>query len=164
MNQSDQTRNKPGRPAIPESYGISKQQSGLLDWHSVERRLIDARNYWLATASTAGRPHVAPIWGLWFQGDFYFATDPASRKARNLAENPRANLHLESGDEVVIVEGAVSVLPDRQLSAMLNRLYLEKYAVDLAGSPIHHLLPEKVLAWEEADFPNTATRWVISRR
>jgi hypothetical protein len=43
----------------------------------------------LATVSPEGRPHVRPILGLWLDGGFYFITAETSRKARNLAADPR---------------------------------------------------------------------------
>jgi nitroimidazol reductase NimA-like FMN-containing flavoprotein (pyridoxamine 5'-phosphate oxidase superfamily) len=44
---------------------------------------------WLATVSPDGRPHVRPILGLWLDGSFYFISAETTRKARNLAADPR---------------------------------------------------------------------------
>jgi len=52
-----------------------------------------------------GLPHAVPVWGVWVDGALYFGTDRRSRKARNLATNQGAVVHLESGDDAVILEG-----------------------------------------------------------
>ena len=93
-----------GRPYAP-GYGIPSDPAGMLSWDRVEGHLTEARNYWVATVRPDGRPHVTPVWGLWVGEAFYFGAEPGSRKARNLVENPNVVVHLESGDDVVIVEG-----------------------------------------------------------
>ena len=163
MSKTNNPASLPDRPLMPENYGISGKKEGLLEWGYPEKRLVEARNYWLATVSETGQPHVSPVWGLWDENAFYFGTDPLSRKGRNLTANPSACLHLESGDEVVIVEGAISTLSelDQELPRHLDASYQEKYGVQLASSPVFRLTPSKVFAWREADFPNTATRWTF---
>jgi Pyridoxamine 5'-phosphate oxidase len=52
-------------------------------------RLKKSRQYWIATTRPHGAPHLMIIWGLWFEDSFWFRPGAASRKARNLAENPR---------------------------------------------------------------------------
>lgn len=150
----------PDRPDLPAGYGIRPAGEGrLVAWAEVEGRLAAARNFWLVTASLRGRPHVAPVWGLWRQGAFYFGTDPASRKGRNLAANPSVVVHLESGDEVVIVEGRARRLDAEALEPGLDEAYHLKYGVPLAGNPVYRVEPTRAFAWTEADFPESATRW-----
>ena len=79
----------------------------MLDWAWADERLAASRNYWIVTADADGRPRAAPVWGVWFDDAVVFGTSPASRKARNLARDPRVVINLESGDEVVILEGEV---------------------------------------------------------
>jgi hypothetical protein len=100
------------------------------------------------------------VWGLWQEDGFYFGTDPASRKGRNLAANPWAVMHLESGDDAVIVEGSVGRLLDTSRLPNLVDAYQAKYQVRPTG--LYHLRPRTVFAWQERDFPNTATRWRFS--
>ena len=61
--------------------------------------------YWISTASREGRPHAAPIWGVWKRNSFYFETDPGSVKGRNLMENHRVVVHVQDGLDTVILEG-----------------------------------------------------------
>ncbi|HSN73709.1 MAG TPA: pyridoxamine 5'-phosphate oxidase family protein, partial [Anaerolineae bacterium] len=89
------------RPAM-QDYGISDEPDGLLPWSFASQRMAAARNYWIGSSRPDGRPHAAPVWGVWLDDVFYFGTVPGSVKARNLAANPALVVHLESGDEVVI--------------------------------------------------------------
>ncbi len=57
------------RPQVPAGYGLSTDESTLLDWSWVETRLIAARNYWVASVYPDGRPHVSPVWGAWLPSD-----------------------------------------------------------------------------------------------
>ena len=43
------------------------------------------------------------------------------RKGRNLAENPNVAVHLESGDDVVILEGVAEVVTD---PGLVERLFV----------------------------------------
>src|ERR687896_1875665 len=97
------------RPHIP-GYGLSKSAKGLLGWEVAVERLEASMHYWLATTSPGGKPHVNAIWGVWVDDALYFGGGPDVRWARNLRVNPAAAAHLESGDEVVIIEGQVDLV------------------------------------------------------
>jgi pyridoxine/pyridoxamine 5'-phosphate oxidase len=148
---------------MPSGYGIDQTAEGLLPWSFVTERMAAAHNYWVVTSSPNGRPHAAPVWGLWLDGRFYFSTDSSSRKGRNLAANPALIVHLESGDEAVILEGVAEPLADPALRLRFANDYDTKYAVrpDPAeeSTLIYGLRPTSVLAWQEKTFPNSATRW-----
>src|SRR5579864_8114798 len=96
---------KVGLPDVPPLYGL-KARKEFLPFTHAEQRLATARNYWICTARPDGRPHSIPVWGFWMDGALYFGTARSSRKARNLAHNPALSVHLESGDDVVILEGS----------------------------------------------------------
>jgi hypothetical protein len=151
------------RPELPSSYGLLSAQAGrgLLDWQHADARLGAARNYWVITASGDGKPHAAPVWGVWLGRRFYFGTDLASRKARNLASNASVVLHLESGDEVVIVEGQAELAAAADVPKDVFAAYQTKYGLGLEGNPVFVVLPRLVFAWSEADFPGSATRWSL---
>ena len=154
-----------GRPEMPGSYGIKgpKEGRGLLPWSHVQSSMQSAHNYWVVTSSAEGIPHAAPVWGLWHTEAFYFSTDPASRKGRNIGSDRPVVVHLESGDEVVILEGRSERVSRRDLLKQLDHLYFEKYAFHLNLGVTYEVLPFKVLAWSEADFPGSATRWEFRR-
>ena len=149
------------RPHMP-GYGLQPPtpEAGLLPWRFISEKMATARNYWLVTANLTGKPQAAPVWGIWVEEQFYFSTGKDSRKARNLTTNLHLVLHLESGDEVVILEGKVEVLPDGPKFEFLDQVYFSKYGVHLTtDNPVYQLVVVKAMAWREHDFPTSATRW-----
>jgi pyridoxamine 5'-phosphate oxidase-like protein len=154
------------RPRMPRSYGVKRTRRGMVSWSEADRRLTKAHNYWLVTSQKNGRAHVAPVWGLWLDGSFWFSTDPSSRKGRDMARNPYTVLHLESGDDVVIVEGiAERLTADSRLLARFVETYKKKYdfLLDTSNSSygVYRLKPRLAYAWFEKDFPKSATRWIF---
>lgn len=153
------------RPDMPD-YGISDQPDGLLPWSFADQQLAAARNYWIGSTRPDGRPHAAPVWGVWLDGVFYFGTGPGSVKARNLAANPSLVVHLESGDDVVILEGTAQWITE--IAATVWQRIADQYAAKYDGfrpdpptqqGPFVALQPTTALAWLEKDFVRSATRW-----
>lgn len=154
------------RPHMP-GYGISPatEGQGLLPWSWAAERLSSGHNFWLATARPDGRPHLMPVWGVWQDGAFSFSTSAGSRKARNLAADPRCTISTESPDEPVILEGMAAEQTDRTKLAAFVKAYKEKYAweIDPSAGGIFAIRPTVAFAFIEkpVDFPGTATRWVF---
>jgi general stress protein 26 len=117
-----------------------------------------ARNYWLVTVRPGGAPHAVPVWGVWLGGRIHFGGGRETRKARNLAANPDAVVHLESGDDVVIVEGTAEEVTDPSLQDSVDDAYEAKYGIR-HGTPVWALRPRAVYAW--TGFPADATRWLF---
>lgn len=159
-------KTKTSRPYMP-GYGIQPvdKQAGLLPWSYVSERMLSAHNYWVSSTRPDGRPHVAPVWGLWHEETFYFSSGRESRKAQNFAANSAAVVHLESGDQTVILEGHVEIVgegKEKELLKGLDKSYEAKYKVPLVGlGNIYRLRIERALAWRESDFPTSATRWLF---
>jgi general stress protein 26 len=153
-----------GRPNIP-GYGIvgEKEGAGLLPWSWAEERLSGAHNYWLATTRPDTRPHVMPVWGLWWEGAFYFSTGDNTVKARNLAANPYCVVCPDLGAEAVILEGAVELIHASPGLERLWEAYRKKYDWDVKGSPFYAVRPRTVFGFIEKDqlFTKTATRWLF---
>src|SRR5216684_7472861 len=146
-----------GLPQVPALYGL-KPRAKYLPFRHAEDRLARSRNYWICTTRADGRPHSIPVWGFWIDGAVYFGTARSSRKARNLAENAAVSIHLDSGDDVVILEGtAVEVdLTDKPLFKKLDAASRAKYKMPLMVVPesvLYSVRPRVVLAWTEKDFP-----------
>ena len=154
---------KAERPTMPHGYGIAKGSKDQMAWSDVERQLAKAKNYWVGTTRPDGRPHAMPVWGLWLDGVFYFSSEGGSRKARNIAANPQVVVHLESGDDVVIIEGTAERIADRALFAKVDAAYKKKFGMGLGGIPgdvgVFAVRPKVVFAWRERDFPKSATKW-----
>ncbi|MFZ1139496.1 MAG: pyridoxamine 5'-phosphate oxidase family protein [Candidatus Sulfotelmatobacter sp.] len=152
-----------GLPIVPPMYGL-KPRKQYLPFSHAEDRLTNSRNYWICTSRPDGRPHSVPVWGFWVDGAFYFGTARASRKARNLARNAAVSIHLESGNDVVILEGTAAELDltDKSKVQPLDAASRAKYKMPLMATPevvLYSVRPRVVLAWTEKDFPNNATRW-----
>ena len=165
-DQTLSTQPVSSRPHMP-GYGIIEVRTGLLTWERVSQQMAQARNYWLTTTRPDGRPHAMPVWGIWLDETFYFGTGRSSVKGRNLARNPAVSVHLESGDDVVILEGVVEEVSDRLLLRHIYDVYGEKYKLDMSANaeedaePTYALRPTTGFAWLEQDFPNTATRFTM---
>ena len=144
----------------------------MLSWEFVDSRMRAALNYWIASAGTDGRPHVVPVWGAWLNDLFYFVG--GGRKIRNFRTKPQAVVHLESADEVVIIEGRFEEVSrrDPQFMQRLDEDFGRKYTtyrpsehLDNPDNPtnapegLFAISPLIVLAW--SGFAHNATRWRI---
>ena len=119
----------PSRPHLPRGYGIEKATGAAgerLPWSQVSEWLTVARNYWVCTTRADGRPHAKPVWGVWLRDQLLFSTHPDTITARNLKANPALVVHLESGDQVAIVEGTALRLGDQALLARFGETYQAK--------------------------------------
>ena len=165
MQQNDASQSIPqaSRPDMPE-YGLldAGQGRGLLPWQWAQERLEAAFRYWVATTRPDGRPHAAPVWGIWWENAFYFSTGRRSRKARNLAQNPNSVVSIEVGSEAVIVEGTAELINDADTLKRLAPIYAGKYGVGFTeDSPVFVVRPVVVFGFidDQAEFSGSATRW-----
>lgn len=154
---------KADRPHMP-GYGVPENKRGLLDWSHVSERMAAAQNYWIGTVSPDGHPHATPVWGLWVDDKLYFGGGPMTKRSRNLNENAAVCVHLESGSDVVILQGEAHPLtsPDKALAVRLADMSSEKYGYrpkpeDYEAPGTYVFTPSVVLAWKQ--FPKDATRW-----
>ena len=157
---SELVRSRP----IANGYGIPDAEDGMLEFGVVEEQLVAAKNYWICTSSANGQPHGVPVWAAWINGALWFGGGP--RTSRNLAANPRVSVHLESGTEVVILEGAAEKVdsPVPSDSLAIDDQYAAKYEwrpSSEGDEPVsagwYRLAPSKIIAWTQ--FPADMTRW-----
>lgn len=134
-------------------------------------RLRAAMVYWVATTRPDGRPHSMPVWGVWVEGALWFGT--YGQKVRNLARVPYAVAHIESGEDVAIVEGPVERLELADAPRAVVAAYGEKYVDPTTGkafqleaavdpeqdSWLYVLHPRIGHAWVEGAYLETQTRW-----
>ncbi len=146
---------KPIRPRLP-SYGIDEGENGLLSWEFVSKIMSSSRNYWIGTVGVNNKPHVRPIWGIWFENYIFFSGGEIQWK-KNVKNNPLVTIHSESGDNVIIIEG-VARLANSEISILINQEYHKKYKME-HGSEFWALVPEKVFAWTLENFANSPTLW-----
>ena len=171
------TTPKSSRPYMPD-YGVLDTQrgQGLLPWSWAIERLSTATNYWIATTRQNGQPHIMPVWGIWLDGAFYFSTGRRSRKARNLAVNPRCVICPERAAEPVVLEGIAYRVTDPALLRQMADAYSGKYhwpiepaedgVRDAQGNigPVFAVYPRVVFGFGEdltgsASRPSLIERW-----
>ena len=160
-------QNKPvaDRPNIPYGLRGPKEGMGLLPWSRVSKRMRHSYIYWVATTRKDGRPHSIPVWGVWLDETCYFSNGALT--ARNLARDPRVSVHLESGEDVVIIEGVVEIATGKALIKRINDAYSEKYLWKGTQDEWYALRPRIAFAWlcpsagmgAESVYAGSATRW-----
>lgn len=158
------------RPVFPDGYGIPETTDGQLPWSDVEPRLVRSMHYWLSSVRPDGTPHSVPRWGVWLDGKFWYDGAPSTRHTRNVEKNPAVTLTLESGTEVVIIEGdsvATRADPD-DLGARLSEAFTkykdsgyspgpDSWSSEEDGGGLRVITPRRAMAW--FDFPKDCTRF-----
>ena len=158
------------RPNFPDGYSAPDGPSEILPWSYIQERMAQARNYWIATATPQGKPAATPVWGVWLDDILYFDGSPQTRRGRNIAANPQVAVHLESGDQALMLEGEAHILPgapDKALAKRVAAAYRAKYAADGYAPTakqwdqggLHIFEPRKVVAW--TNFLKDPTRFKI---
>ena len=160
------------RPFMP-GYGIlpADQGSGLIPWAEAERRLTASHDYWVATARPDGAPHVMPVWGVWLDDRVWFSSALSSRKARNLAADPRCTVTTDDARDPVVVDGTAERLTDAgsiaAFVAAVNAKYETGMTVEFQDPEVNGTFavrPVRVIALSGADFPGSPTRWRFAGR
>ena len=105
---------------------------------------------WISSVRADGRPHLAPIWFVWYAGKVYLATEPGSVKARNIRRSPFVSLALEDGVHPVICEGTARLI-EKPWDEGMVAAFFKKYEWNLNTEQQYHqvieVTPEKWLAW-----------------
>jgi PPOX class probable F420-dependent enzyme len=153
----------PGYGTLPAGEG-----RGLLPWSWAEERLSASHDFWLATVTPAGVPHLMPVWGIWRAGRLWFSSSSGSRKSRNLAADPRCTVSTGDPGEPVVVQGRAERVTDRDALADLLVAENEKYGtsygwemVNPAANSVFALRPEWIFALDSADFTGSPTRFTF---
>lgn len=103
-------------------------------WAPVLTELTDAADYWVCTVRPDGRPHAAPVWGVWWRGSLVFSSIGFSVKVGNLRANDQVTVHLSSAQQVVIADGTATEIADPAELAELGALFDAKYADGAKGT------------------------------
>ena len=155
---------------MPDGYGVPTGVDGTVAWERVERALVEAIHYWVATVRPDGRPHLVPRWGVWTHDSFWYDGSPETVHAGNLRHNSAMTLHLESGEHVVVLEGTASPSAPLtgEIASMISDRFKVKYAdrgyaperdswsgADAGGMVVFR--PRKALAW--FSFPDDVSRF-----
>jgi nitroimidazol reductase NimA-like FMN-containing flavoprotein (pyridoxamine 5'-phosphate oxidase superfamily) len=111
----------------------------LVPWPEAGRGLAKADTYWVATVLPDGRPHVVPVLAVWVDGVLHFCANPESRKARNLARDPRCTVAASAAALDMVVEGEASKVSDDAMLQRVGQAYAAKYEwhVEVRGGALH---------------------------
>lgn len=152
-----------------------------IPWERALEQLESAEtkgSYWLATTRPDGRPHVAGVGAIWVDGKFYFPSGAATRKSRNLAENPYCTLSVSLIGLDLVVDGRATKVSDPALLAGMAERYSSQgwpaevsdgaltapYSAPSAGPPpwdLYEVVPISAVGVASAE-PFGATRWRFS--
>ena len=144
-------------------------------------RLAAAGTCWLATTDADGAPHVRPLLAIWLDGPdgmdgaLHFAAGGATRKARNLARDPRCAVATTVPSLDLTVEGSAAIVRDADTLARAAAVYATKYdwpveirdgafhadGAPTAGPPpydLYRVTPKRIFSFGTDD-SFTATRW-----
>jgi hypothetical protein len=105
-----------------------------LEWAHVEAQLTDLlthddprspnrSTFWLTTLDADGSPHVTSVGAIWHAGSAWFQTGPRTRKAKNIARDPRCTMSVATGNYDVMVAGEARRVTDPKLVAEIAALW-----------------------------------------
>jgi hypothetical protein len=134
--------------------------------------------HFLGTVGPDGRPHVAGVGAAWFDGDLYFTSSLAARKARNLAANPACTIALKAAGIDLTLTGTATLVTDPAILERLAASYRDggwpaevdgdaiaaPFSASSAGPPPWHLFRftiDTVVGVATAE-PGGATRWAFA--
>jgi Pyridoxamine 5'-phosphate oxidase len=152
------------RPVVPPGYGFPTSPKGMLDWSWARERLTGSQNYVIVTVRPDGRPHAMGMHGMWHEDAYYFGTEAATRKAKNLEANPHCILITENMNELVIVEGVAEPVDYSQVPNGLSDASKKKYGWPLPSrseGTIYKLAPRVVFAFPLKQIATAVTKWVF---
>jgi hypothetical protein len=109
---------------------LDRYGSPPLPWSRPHNLLIGTRpgpgdSYFLGTTRPDGRPHVAAVGALWFDGDYYVVSGDETRKSRNLAANPACTIAVGLEGIDLTLEGEATRVTDRPTLERVASLYRE---------------------------------------
>ncbi len=163
-------------------------QLPLMDWAHIEARLEQGvtqapqtggpnrHTCWLATINPDGSPHVNGVGAIWVDGAFWFETGDKTRKAKNLAHDPRCTISLAVHEFDLVLEGTASKVTDPPtVAAMAERWAADwpcrvddtgqaltaDFSAPSAGPPpwfVYRVTPRAATAVGTVE-PGGATRW-----
>jgi hypothetical protein len=151
---------------FPAEYGQTAASiAEQVPWSDVAERIAASPNYWLATTTGVGRPHLRPVDGVFVDATLAFGGSPATRWVQHLQQRRAVSVSLPDDDHAVVLEGDVEHVTDEhvplaKLVAAANATKYPQYHTEgSAFLPFWALRPRRVYAWTLTGFPNRATRF-----
>ena len=105
-----------------------------IEWSQVETQLADLlmhddprspnrSTFWLTTLNADGSPHVTSVGALWHAGSCWFQTGERTRKAKNVARDPRCTISVATKGFDVMVSGEARRVTDPTIVAEIAALW-----------------------------------------
>lgn len=163
-----------------ETVNLDRYGNAALPWNRVHDLLESGPKgplvgFFLGTVLPDGRPHVAGVGAVWYDGDLYFTSGPETRKTRNLAANPNCTVAVKLPGMDLTLEGKAARVIDSGLLEQVGAIYrgigwpaevaggafTAPYSAPSAGPPPWHLYRfafRSVVGLSTSE-PNGATRW-----
>jgi hypothetical protein len=166
-------------PAEATNLSLPKYGNEALPWSRADAALAvppsDELTWFLGTVRPDGRPHAAGVGALYLDGDVWFTSSPAARKARNLMANPRCTFSVRLEGIDLVLEGSAERVEDGATLDKLGARFREggwpvevegdaftaPYSAPSAGPPPWHLYRfrfQTVFGVATAE-PYGASRW-----
>ncbi len=154
------------RPKFPAEWHVPNDPEKWITWQHAKNKLANEKVYWISSATSGGRPHAAPVWGIWKESRFYFETDPKSVKGRNMSSNQNIVVHIQDGSDTVIVEGKARRQDTARVLDQLKKDYTKKYRYtprwsDEQREIVFRVEPVVVHAWKAPRMHRSLVKFVF---
>jgi hypothetical protein len=166
-----------------ETTNLDRYGNAPLEWSRARAALAAPAGpgvtHFLGTCRPDGTPHAAGVGAQWWDGDLYFTSSPAARKARDLAVNPRCTISVQlPGIDLVLDAVAVPVTDPATLeqiaagyrsggwpAEVAGDALTAPYSAPSAGPPPWHVyrFPFHTVVGVATAEPYGATRWRFQR-
>src|SRR3954467_14008119 len=105
-----------------------------IEWPRVEAQLADLlthddpqspnrSTFWLTSLNPDGSPHVTSVGALWHAGSCWFQTGGHTRKARNVARDPRCTISVATKGFDVTISGEARRVTNAKTVAEIAALW-----------------------------------------
>src|SRR5690242_10963307 len=105
-----------------------------IEWSQVEAQVADLlmhddprspnrATFWLTTLNADGSPHVTSVGALWHKGSCWFQTGEGTRKAKNVARDPRCAVSVATKGFDVMVAGEARRVTDPKVVAEIGEVW-----------------------------------------
>ena len=112
---------------------------------------------------------MVPVWGAVLRDDFYLFSERRTAKARHVAANRQVVVHLESAENVLIVNGDLEDLGLPQRYADVLDALEAKYcapedarylpSADPDFDVLWRMRPRRAMSWRLDDYDSSQARW-----
>jgi hypothetical protein len=103
-------------PTPSDTRNLDRYGNAALDWTRARDALATpggpALTHFLGTCRRDGTPHAAGVGAQWLDGLLYFTSGPGTRKARDLAENPRCTISVQLPGIDLVLDGEAKLVTD----------------------------------------------------